>query len=301
MNIDARIRKFDEAAELLPSELRKVAKAVAPADKILAEEIRLRAGRSASIVLPDGEKALPFLVSTGVIASVLEGATESSVHSAKESIKSGFLSTEGGHRIGLCGTAIVKNGELSGFRWISSLAIRISKELKGIAEPYMDALMDMGRPVSTLVVSQPGGGKTTFLRDMIRLCSDRGWRVALADERGEIAAMKNGIPRMDVGSHTDVMELCPRDACVMFLLRTMNSDVIAMDEVTKPADMEALLSVSGCGVRLFATAHCGSLEELRTKPLYARLLENRVFERAVFIRREGGRRVYQIEGRDALC
>ena len=294
-NSDYLLRKFDEATEFLTQALQAQMAKMSKKDKILAEEFRLRVGRGVSVLLPQGEVPIDGSISQQELASVIEIATEASVHASKESLKSGFITAAGGHRIGICGTAIVKNGEITGFRSISSLSVRISKEITGVASGLMSSVLAGEKVCSTLVISPPGGGKTTLLRDLLRQISNSGIRVSLADERGELAAMRGGIPQMDVGRHTDVLALCPRSEAVIFLLRAMNPQVVAMDEITKPEDAEALSNALGCGVKLFATAHSSSLDELMKRKLYREMMKSRLFERLVVIKREAGKRIYQIE------
>ena len=174
------------------------------------------------------------------------------------------------------------------------LAVRISKELIGIGRELTGSLFENGEFLSTLIISPPGGGKTTLLRDIIRLVSDRGKRVSVADERGEIAALKGGIPQFNIGRHTDVLEFCPRAQAVIFLLRAMNPQIIAMDEITGPEDFEALRSAVGCGVKLLATAHSASTGEMK-KTALQRNAFMWIFERIVVIDNNAGKRSYRIE------
>lgn len=285
------ISRFLSAAALLPYGLRETFETLSKGEKALAEEFRLRAGLLPSVLLPGGEKRLGTkTVSPRELADTLEIATESSLHSSKESIRNGFVTGLGGHRIGICGTAVMKNGEIDGIRAVSSLAVRIAKEIRDCGREVASALVENGRFISTMVISPPGGGKTTLLRDLVRQLSNRGFKVALADERGEIAAVRAGIAQTDVGMRTDILSSCPRDEAVMLLLRTMNPDIIAMDEITAPRDAKALESASNCGVGLLATAHAADVDELRERSLYRELLAQGIFKKAVVIcRTEGGR------------
>lgn len=120
-------------------------------------------------------------------------------------------------------------------------------------------------------------------------------RVALADERGEVAALYNGVPQLEVGRRTDVAEGCPKAQGLMLLLRAMNPQVLAVDEITAPEDIKALTAAAGCGVILLATAHGEGRADLERRPLYRPLLEEGLFHRLIHIRREGERRVYTVE------
>jgi len=296
------ISRFYSAAALLPQGLRETFERLSDKEKAFAEEFRLRAGLLPSVLLPGGEKRLGTrTVSPRDLIDTLEIATESSLHSSKESIRNGFVTGLGGHRIGICGTAIMKNGEIEGIRSVSSLSVRIAKEIKDCGREVASKLIESGRFMSAIVISPPGGGKTTLLRDLVRQLSNRGFRVALADERNEIAAVRGGVPQADVGMRTDVLSSCPRDQAVMLLLRTMNPEIIAMDEITAPRDARALESASNCGVGLLATAHALDVSELLGRGLYRELLSQGIFRKAVVISRTDGVRSFSVQDLEGLC
>ena len=145
-----------------------------------------------------------------------------------------------------------------------------------------------------------GWGKTTLLRDLIRGLSDGAegvppHRVAVVDERGEIAVMFQGIPQMALGSHTDVLDACPKALGIPILLRSANPQVIAVDEITVREDLMAMSAAANCGVRFLATIHAADRRELGRRPLFSHLLKEKVFEKLVTIRREEGQRQYLVE------
>ena len=293
--------KYIKACELLPQRLSIAALDISRERMASVEEIRLRLGREMHLTLPEGELPLP---QTRVIADdleqVLDRVTEFSRYTAEETIRMGFATARGGYRVGICGT-VVSSGERSeAIRDISSLAIRIPREKEDIARPLLPRLLVDGKIVNTLIVSPPGGGKTTLLRDLVRLLSDGSelsapLRVSLVDERGEIAAMHRGVAQLSVGSHTDVMDACPKNLAVPMLLRSMTPQVIALDEIAQPRDIDALYSASRCGVILLATVHASSLEELSERHNLSALLNGGIFERAVLISGQGKKRTYRVE------
>ena len=294
---------FDGAVRLLPPRLRQSAAPLLQRDRDCAEELRLRLGRVMTVLLPEGEIAAGSTpVAAQDLTGVLELATCASVHSAASSLASGFVTAPGGYRVGVCGSAVIRDGAVSGFREYSSLSIRIPHQVPDVSASVADGLFEAGRFQSTLLVSPPGCGKTTLLRDLVRhLSSGRnGLRTALCDERGEVAALYRGEPQLDVGERTDVLDGCPKAEAAMILLRAMNPQVLAMDEITSPADAAAIRQAAGCGVSLLATAHGGGMEELSTRPLYRDVLALGVFRRAVVIRREGTRRRYTVFHGDGL-
>ena len=300
MQKDKNILRYQEAAQFLPSRLRQVAQSLPEGQKAEAEEFRLRAGQPLSVLLPAGELPLEADVEPEDLETLCDLATEFSRYAAAETVREGFLPVRGGFRIGLCGTAVMKGGVNTNLRELSSAVIRIAREKRGIAEALAPQLFRDGVFCSTLLLSPPGGGKTTLLRDLVR-CLSAGaagkppLRVSLIDERGEVAVCWRGQPQMDVGPRTDVLDACPKAVGIPMVLRAMNPQVIALDEITVEEDLRAASMAAGCGVGLLATIHAGSVEELREKPLYARLLADRVFRLAVWIRREGTQRRDELE------
>ena len=300
MQKDERIMRYEAAAAFLPARLRKLALTLPEADQREAEELRLRAGRPLTVLLPAGERELDALVEPEELETLCDLATEFSRYAAAETLREGYLPVRGGFRIGLCGTAVMKDGVNTNLKNLSSAAIRIGRERLGVADELAPQLFREGEFASTLLLSPPGGGKTTLLRDLVRQLSrgvgDHGpRRVALADERGEVAVMYQGEPQMDVGPHTDVLDACPKALAIPMLLRAMNPQIIAVDEITVREDLRAAAMAAGCGVGLLATIHAADVDELRQKPLYARLLRDKVFRLAVrIVRTEAGRR-YEVE------
>ena len=290
--------RYSGALRLLPPRVRELAAQLGNAGQ--AEEIRLRVGFPPSVLLQEGEHDLGGgVITTDELDAVVEIATGASLHSARESVRAGYINAPGGYRLGLCGIAVANGGAVSGFRGLSSIALRIPREVNGIGETV--AVACGGRLTSMLIISPPGMGKTTLLRDLVKIASDGSEkygispsRVALADERGELAAVTNGIAQMYVGRRTDVLSGCPKAPAVMMLLRVMNPEIIALDEITDPEDIKAIERAANCGVRIFATVHAGSVVELHQKPLFERLIETHVFETIVTIRREGGVRKYDV-------
>ena len=295
MQKDLNILRYEDAVAVLPLRLRKLALGVSEEKKALAEEFRLRAGYPMTILLPGGEEPLEAIVETVELETLCDLATEFSRYAAAETLREGYLSVRGGFRVGLCGTAVMKDGTNTNLKQFSSAAVRIAREKKGIAENLIGEIEKEGVFQSTLILSPPGGGKTTLLRDLVRCLSWRGRRVGLIDERGEVAVMYRGEAQMDVGPCTDVLDACPKALGIPILLRAMNPQIIAVDEITVREDLKAISLAAGCGVGLLATIHAADVGELLEKPLYRQLLEDKVFVRAVrIIRDETGRR-YEVE------
>ncbi len=267
---------------------------------IWMEELRLRRGQPLSVVCEKGELFLNTPLVTGEhLEHLLERGCDYSVHTVQSQIARGFITLEGGHRMGLCGTVVEEKGEITTLRQLSSVSIRFAREVQGIAEKVLPQLVEDLKLQNTLVLAPPALGKTTFLRDLIRMISNGSTippcRVGVVDERGEIASLHQGNPRFDVGRRTDVLEGCSKAEGMMMLLRSMNPQVLAVDEITAQEDIVALLQGQGCGVILLATAHGTNRQDLEKRPLYRQLLQEGIFQRLVTIEEKGGRRRYAVE------
>lgn len=287
---------LERALALLPGGLRCRGQALPVGLREKAEELRLRLGQPATVLTDQGETPFPDCppVTPEQLLDILELATGASVHTAGPSIRRGFVTVSGGLRIGLCGTAVPgPEGRISGMRELSSIAIRLPRAVPGCGGAAFEKLWREDFP-STLLLSPPGGGKTTLLREWVRRLSERGMRVALADERGEVAGVWKGRPQFELGPCTDVLTGAPKGEGALLLLRAMNPQLIAMDEITAAEDVEAVERIANCGVRLLATAHGGGVFELRGRPLYRRLLSLGVFRRAVVISGSGTERRYGV-------
>lgn len=240
------------------------------------------------------------LVTQSDLEQLCDMVTGYSRYAVSDTLSKGYLIGRGGFRIGVCGTAVLRAGVNTNLRDISSVTVRISRQMRGISEPLVEELWEPEGFPSTLLLAPPGAGKTTLLRDMICALSDGSetrpaCRVGVVDERGELAAMYRGVPQLEVGVHTDVLDGCPKALGVIMLLRAANPQIIAVDEITAEEDLRAMLTAANCGVALLATIHAADREELTRKQLFTKLLEMQVFRRLVTITVERGCRVYRTE------
>ena len=294
------IRRYREAAAVLPVQLRKAAMTLPEEQQCRAEELRMRVGQPLTVLLPEGEIFLGESVKAEDLEVLCNIATEFSRYAAAETVREGYLAVKGGFRIGLCGTAVMKDGVNTNLKNFSSASVRIAREHTGIAEDLAQQLFRDGDFQNTLILSPPGAGKTTLLRDLVRSLSAGvapygPRRVSLIDERGEVAVMYRGEPQMDVGPYTDVLDACPKALGIPMVLRAMNPQIIAVDEITAYQDNKAMSLAVGCGVRLLATIHAADLAELQEKPLYRTLMKERIFTFAVWISKTETERIYRVE------
>lgn len=282
-------KRLQMIPELFPQPMRDAVQTLLAERGERVEELRLRNGCRAGWVtagreLSFGGSRLPP-VTAELLEEIVRRASGNATYAVQEQLCKGFLSLPGGHRLGLCGTAAIEGRTIKTVRSYQSLALRLAGERTGCAEAV--ACFVQAHPGSTLILGPPGVGKTTVLRDLVRQTSDRwGCRVGLVDERGELAACRDGLPQLDVGQHTDVLTGVPKGTAMELLLRTMAPDWVALDEITAAEDVEAMEHAAYCGVRFYATAHAACLTDLLGRPLYRRLLKARVFENVALIRRD---------------
>jgi len=255
-------------------------------------EIRIRVNRP--IILRDRENEyIPlkngkeYVTAKEEIGRIFESICSNSVYAFAEEISNGFITIFGGHRVGIAGKPLYKDGKIYSIKDISGLNFRIAREIKGVADNIIPKIKLNNEFVNTLIISPPGLGKTTLLRDLVRQISDMGYNVSLIDERSEIAGCFLGVPQNDIGVRTDVMDLAKKSDGIKLMVRSMKPDFIATDEIGTDDDAEAIEYALNSGVKILATAHGDKIEDLYKSKKMKELLQFDVFKKIVLLSKDG--------------
>lgn len=309
----------DEIINSLSVNLREKIKNISRND-INIEEIRLRSQKplilnannrdyfyNQNLNKLDTKMDNPYIVTKEDIEQTFQIICKYSIHSFMDDIKKGFITLRGGHRVGLVGKAIVEDGQVKNMKHISSLNIRVSREIIGCSNNILSHIIRGDNQVNnTLIISPPQCGKTTLIRDIVRNLSNgnrdygfKGIKVALIDERNEISGSYLGVPQMDVGIRTDIIETCPKDLGIMMLLRSMSPNLIVTDEIGNIDEIKALYTALNGGVNLITTVHGDSIEDIKSRKELSKLLDKDLFKKVIILSAKKGpgtvEKIYDLE------
>ena len=256
------------------------------------QEIRIRIDRPLVLKLRDKELIVEYKITQNEILQIVERLCENSIYAYKKQLCEGYITIRGGHRVGITGTAVVENGEIINMKYITSLNFRIAREVPNCSNRIIGQVIDIKNQTifNTLIVSPPGKGKTTILRDLIRNLSNgvnginfKGKTCGVVDERGEIAAMYRGIPQNDVGIRTDIIDNVSKAKGIKILIRTMAPEIIACDEIGGSEDIQAIKEAMLSGVKGIFTMHGKSIEDVHSNQYIKKLIDEKIIEKIIFI------------------
>ena len=256
------------------------------------QEIRIRVGRPIILKLQNLDILIEYIVNQTEILQILEKICENSIYAYKNQICNGYITIKGGHRIGITGSAVVENEKIINIKYITSLNFRIARQVLNCSNKIIGQVIDEKNQdiYNTLIVSPPGRGKTTILRDLIRNLSNgideinfKGRTCGVVDERGEIAAVYKGVPQNDIGIRTDIIENISKAKGIKILIRTMAPEIIACDEIGSKEDVEAIQEAIISGVKGIFTMHGRTLDDVKSNNQINKLIEENKIEKIIFI------------------
>lgn len=274
------------------------------------EEIRIRANKPIILKNSEGNKILIHIVSKEELLETFQKICEQSIYAYQKKICEGFITIKGGHRVGLTGSCVIENGRIININYISSLNFRIAKEKKEVSNNVLKYIIQDNEVKNTLIISKPGCGKTTILRDLVRKISTgieeynfKGKTCGIVDERGEIAAMYKGVPQNDIGILSDVMDNCTKADGMKMLIRSMSPEIIICDEIGGKEDIEAINYAMCSGVKGIFTAHGNSLEEILLNNQIKQLLEKYIVQTVIVLddkKRGAIKSIYKLENKSYI-
>lgn len=299
------MKSQEEVLKLLPLNLAEELREIF-INNLAVQEIRIKANKPVIVNLSYKEIILGFVPSIEELKQILVRISNYSLYAYEEEIRQGYITIKGGHRIGIAGECVLNKGEIKTIRNISSLNIRICHEVKGCSNEVMKYITKNDSILNTLIVSPPKCGKTTILRDMARNISNgmplynlKGKKVSVIDERSEIASCFNGIPQLDIGIRTDILDNCFKKDGMIMAIRSLSPEIIICDEIGTYGEIEALNMAFNSGVNIIVTIHGYSIDDVYKRTVFKELLENSILDRIIVLSSRKGpgtiENVYSIE------
>jgi stage III sporulation protein AA len=282
-----------EILNILPQSIREVVQGLG--ELTILQEVRIKVNKPLIFQLGDREVVTGYMPTQEDLKVIIQRISNYSIYAFEEEIKQGYITVRGGHRVGLCGICVMEGSRVKTIKNIASINIRISREVKGCSNRLIPLISKNNEVFNTIIISPPKCGKTTLLRDIARNLSDgmehiglRGKKVSIIDERSELAACFEGIPQMNVGMRTDVLDSCLKSEGIMMSIRSMAPDVVVCDEIGTSKDMESIIMAMNCGVSLITSIHGFGIEDLNKRMVFKDLLDNNVFRKAVVLSNRNG-------------
>ncbi|MFX0548927.1 stage III sporulation protein AA [Hathewaya histolytica] len=259
------------------------------------QEIRIRSGKNLIYIKDMQEVISDYIVKREDLDYLIRKISNYSIYAFEEELKQGYITIEGGHRIGICGNCVIENNKIKTMKDIGSINIRISKDIEGCSRKVLKYILTENTLLNTIIISPPKCGKTTLIRDIGRNISNgieemnfNGIKLCIVDERSEIAACYKGVPQMNVGLRTDILDGCPKSYGIMMAIRSMSPEVVICDEIGTKEDMESIIMALNCGVGIITTIHGKGVEDLYKRPVFKDILDNKVFHRAIVLNNKIG-------------
>lgn len=281
-----------EIVRLFPEEMKQKIVQTINDDWAHLEEIRLRLNKPVELIFTDEIRWIKDIcLSDKYSMYILNQISDYSLYRMETELREGFVTIEGGHRIGLAGEVTTKNGVVQQIQSVTFFNIRIAKEIVNVALSAVPYLVSNTTYYNTMIIGPPQSGKTSLIRDLARLISNgtqfsHPKKVSIIDERSEIAASLNGIPQHDIGLRTDVMDACPKTLGMMMMVRSMSPEIIIVDEIGKKEDVTALLEAVYTGVNIVCTLHGHSIKQVKNRPSIKHLFKENIFERFILLQKD---------------
>ncbi len=284
---------LDDITNVMPQNTRDLLAKYEGIEKI--QEIRLKVNKPMILQIGDKEVITNYYISSEDIKTILKKMSNYSIYSIEAELKQGYITIKGGHRVGICGNCIIENNVVKTIKNVSSVNIRVCKEVIGCSNKLMPIIVKGKSVLNTIIISPPKCGKTTLIRDITRNLSNGmknpeiiGKKICVIDERSEICASSDGIPQLDVGLRTDVLDNCPKSQGIMMAIRSMSPDIIVCDEIGTYDDVKGILAALNCGINLITTIHGFGIEDLKNRYVFKDVLDNHIFQRAIVLSGKSG-------------